>query len=130
MALGKIKADTLEHSTAGSLDTSYVVDGSAKAYIDFNGSGTVAIRGSLNTASITDHGSGDYTQAFSNSFSNNNYSSWMNCTQEAMASNNVSIGINEGTRPTTLALRCLIQRDSGTDVDEQDVNYGSVGDLA
>ena len=32
MALGKIKADTLEHSTAGSLDTSYVVNGSAKAW--------------------------------------------------------------------------------------------------
>ena len=29
MANGKIKADTLEHSTAGSLDTSYVVNGSA-----------------------------------------------------------------------------------------------------
>ena len=32
MALGKIKADTLEHSTAGSLDTQYVVNGSAKAW--------------------------------------------------------------------------------------------------
>ena len=30
MALGKIKADTLEHSTAGSLDTQYVVNGSAR----------------------------------------------------------------------------------------------------
>ena len=32
MALGKIKADTLEHSTAGALDTQYVVNGSAKEY--------------------------------------------------------------------------------------------------
>ena len=32
MANGKIKADTLEHSTAGSLDTQYVVNGSAKAW--------------------------------------------------------------------------------------------------
>ena len=38
MALGKIKADTLEHSTAGSLDTSYVVNGSAKAWTNINGS--------------------------------------------------------------------------------------------
>ena len=33
MALGKIKADTLEHSTAGSLDTKFVVKGSAKVWI-------------------------------------------------------------------------------------------------
>ena len=39
MALGKIKADTLEHSTAGSLDTSYVVNGSAKAYLSMDSSG-------------------------------------------------------------------------------------------
>ena len=29
---GKIVADQLEHSTAGSLDTSYVVNGSAKSW--------------------------------------------------------------------------------------------------
>ena len=32
MALGKIVADTLEHSTAGSIATNYVVEGSAKAW--------------------------------------------------------------------------------------------------
>ena len=32
---GKIIADTLEHSTAGSLDTQYVVQGSAKAWCKF-----------------------------------------------------------------------------------------------
>ena len=33
---GKIVADTLEHSTAGSLDTQFVVNGSAKARIRYN----------------------------------------------------------------------------------------------
>jgi hypothetical protein len=38
MALGKIKADTLEHSTAGSLDTQYVVNGSAKVtWVNYTG---------------------------------------------------------------------------------------------
>jgi hypothetical protein len=32
MALGEIKADTLTHSTAGSLATNFVVNGSAKAW--------------------------------------------------------------------------------------------------
>ena len=55
---GKLIADQIEHSTAGSLDTSYVVNGSSKCWVNFNGSGTVAIRKSHNTSSITDVGTG------------------------------------------------------------------------
>ena len=74
MALGKIKADTLEHSTAGALDTQYVVNGSAKSWINFNGTGTPAARDSFNHASITDNGTGDYTLALTSSMGNVNYS--------------------------------------------------------
>jgi len=70
---GKIIADTLEHSTAGSLDTSYVVNGSAKAWVNFNGTGTVAVRGSNNVTSITDNGTGDYTENFTNAMNDANY---------------------------------------------------------
>ncbi|BCV06953.1 MAG: hypothetical protein CM15mV148_070 [uncultured marine virus] len=35
MAFGTLKADTLTHSTAGSLATNYVVEGSAKAWIRY-----------------------------------------------------------------------------------------------
>ena len=74
MALGKIKADTLEHSTAGSLDTSYVVNGSAKAWIDHTQVTTSSIRDSLNISSITDAGTGQtYPIAFSNNMSSSSY---------------------------------------------------------
>ena len=66
---GKIIADQIEHSTAGSLDTQYVVNGSAKAWVNFNGSGTIAARNSLNTSGLVDNGTGDYNQNFVNSFS-------------------------------------------------------------
>ena len=33
---GKIVADTLEHSTAGSIATNYVVDGSSKHFVRYN----------------------------------------------------------------------------------------------
>ena len=49
---GKIIADQIEHSTAGSLDTQYVVNGSAKAWVNFNGTGTIAARNSLNLSSL------------------------------------------------------------------------------
>ena len=71
---GKIIADTLEHSTAGSIATNYVVEGSAKAWVNFNGSGTIAARDSFNVSSLTDNGGGDYSVNFSNSFGNINYS--------------------------------------------------------
>ena len=45
----------------------------AKAWINFNGTGTPAIRDSFNFSSITDHGTGDYTLTFINAMSNTNY---------------------------------------------------------
>ena len=69
MALGKIKADTLEHSTAGSLDTSYVVNGSAKAWIDINSAQT-SILASLNVSSFDDDGTGEGGANFTSNLSN------------------------------------------------------------
>ena len=45
----------------------------AKAWVNFNGTGTVAIRDSHNVSSITDNGTADYTTNFSNAMSNSNY---------------------------------------------------------
>ena len=36
----------------------------ARAYVDFNGTGTVAINKSLNFTSLADNGTGDYTCSF------------------------------------------------------------------
>jgi hypothetical protein len=74
---GKIVADTLEHSTAGSIATNYVVNGSAKAWADIEySSGTPVTRGSgsFNIASYTDVSTGDYKANFSNSMSGTDYS--------------------------------------------------------
>ena len=50
------------------------VRGSAKAWVNFNGTGTVAIRGTpFNVTSITDNGTGDYTVNFTNALSDANY---------------------------------------------------------
>ena len=45
------------------------VSGIAAAWVNFDGTGTVAIRGSLNTSSITDNGTGYYSQNFASSLS-------------------------------------------------------------
>lgn len=73
---GKIIADQIEHSTAGSLDTSYVVQGSAKVWLNLTGTGTVTVNGSLNISSVADIGTGQYTENFSNSFASTSVQSF------------------------------------------------------
>lgn len=45
-----------------------------RAWVNFNGTGTVAIRASFNVASITDNGTGDYTVNFATAMPDENYS--------------------------------------------------------
>lgn len=45
----------------------------AKAWVNFNGTGTVAIRASYNVSSITDNGVGDYTVNFTTAMVDANY---------------------------------------------------------
>ena len=47
--------------------------GIAIAWVNFNGTGTVAIRDSYNVSSITDNGTGDYTINFASALTNTNY---------------------------------------------------------
>jgi len=72
MALGKIKADTLEHSTAGSLDTQYIVAGSPRAWFQANLE-TPVVQQSINISSITDVQSGQHDFTYTNSFAQRTY---------------------------------------------------------
>jgi len=45
----------------------------AKAWCNFDGDGTVSIRGSYNVSSVTDNGTGDYTVNFSTAMSDTNF---------------------------------------------------------
>ena len=45
----------------------------AKAWVNFNGQGTVGIRRDFNVNTITDNGTGDYTVNFSNAMSDANF---------------------------------------------------------
>ena len=45
----------------------------AKAWVNFDGTGTIAIRDDFNIESLTDNGTGNYTVTFSNAMPNANY---------------------------------------------------------
>lgn len=77
---GTIIADTLTHSTAGSVTTDFVVNGSAKAWVRYDGTSVTAgadlvgVGDSFNYSSVVDNGTGNYTFSFTNSMSSVNWS--------------------------------------------------------
>jgi hypothetical protein len=74
---GTIVVDTIQSSTAlppTVQNTSAVEIGTfCRAWVNFNGTGTVAIRASFNVTSITDNGTGNYTVNFTNAMPDANY---------------------------------------------------------
>jgi hypothetical protein len=66
----------------------------ARAWVNFNGTGTVAIRGSANVSSITDNNVGRWTVNFSTSMPDANYSTVVTCNFE------VDVGIPCNTNST------------------------------
>lgn len=78
MAYGTLKADVIQSDTAGVAPQFNDGNGTqtgtlCRAWVNFNGTGTVAIRGSFNVSSITDNGTGDYTVNFTNALSDTNF---------------------------------------------------------
>jgi hypothetical protein len=65
---------TAGNNTTAVATTAFVrADNNVKAWVNFNGTGTVAIRGSFNVSSITDLGTGTYRVNYTNSLADTNY---------------------------------------------------------
>ena len=73
--MSTLRLTTISNQTgSSSVPSETVINGSAKAWVNFNGTGTVAIRASFNVSSITDNAVGDYTVNLTNAMSDANYS--------------------------------------------------------
>lgn len=70
---GKTSAGNITVTSEGGAATQSLQQGLAKAWVNFNGSGTLAVRDSFSIASVTDGGTGNFTPNFSNAFSSTNY---------------------------------------------------------
>jgi hypothetical protein len=64
--MSTLKVNTIQNTSGTEVYT-------CKAWVNFNGTGTVAIRASGNVSSITDNGTGDYTINFTSAMSDTNY---------------------------------------------------------
>ena len=112
---GTLTISTLSDGT-NSTSATNCIQGSAKAWVNFDGTGTPAIRASYNVSSITDNGTGDYTVNFTNALPDANYS-----VAGALGGSTI-LGIDIGNlatvAPTTTTFRFLSRgTTSGTPTD-------------
>ena len=88
-----------------------------RAWVNFNGTGTVAIRGSANVSSITDNGTGDYTVNFTTALPDANYCWSMGGDGSGARLNTWGYAKTNVTAPTTSALRVLFNDDTSAAID-------------
>lgn len=128
-SFGTLKADTLTHSTAGSLATNYVVNGSAKAWCSYQMNSSNAINGSLNVSSQTDTASGHSTIAWTNSMTAGYGVGGMSSDQKMLCANQGgSAAYNTALSSSSGKFSSV--SDGGTDSDSNVNVFAIFGDLA
>jgi len=98
----------------------------ALAWVNFNGTGTVAIRSSYNVSSITDNGTGDYTINFSTALSDANYSATFGGGRLTTSAIVITERHNASTHTTT-QLRIYTLNESWTPTDPDYVSVAIFG---
>ena len=106
--MSTIKANTLLHSDGSTtnppaipaLDTRM-----AKAWVVFNGTGTLAVIGSYGVSSVTDNAVGRYTVNFSTAFANTNYCATANARYVNDSWPWACVGMSSDDAKTTSAMK-------------------------
>jgi hypothetical protein len=89
-----------------------------RAWVNFNGTGTVAIRASYNVSSITDNGTGDYTVNFTTAMVDANYALSVSAKEDDSGTAAGSIfGYVNRFAQTTSAVRVSSRTGGGTVLD-------------
>jgi hypothetical protein len=140
--MATLKTNTLTGtSTAGSIavtgegnsTTTNLQQGLAKSWVYFKGNDTFGIQDSFNTASATDHSTGNYTTTRTNAFANDDYATAGICSSTGGGNIHYNFIVeNQDDRVrTTTALRIYLLNALGPGTyDAIDVSLQFCGDLA
>lgn len=109
--------DTTRAITPSSLRAAVAATGTApifacRAWVNFNGTGTVAIRASGNVSSITDNGTGDYTVNFATAMPDADYCIQATASQAGTGNNGMICSVLASSPPTTTAVRIRVQQEA------------------
>ena len=136
--MSTLKADTIQNTSGGAV--TLTKQSAAKAWVNFNGTGTIAARDSFNVSSLTDHGTSSHSVAFSTSFSNNDYAIQLTAVQNSTSSGNQVWGVYSNGSWTngdanvatgTFRMHGRFQNTSGAQDQDTDVISANIhGDLA
>ena len=127
--MSTLKTNTIQHLTSGFNNIVTHTDGAGtvnaahcRAWVNFNGTSTVAIRAQFNVSSITDNGTGDYTVNFSNALSDASYA--ITGTGGSGVNTGTVFMCPRGADPTTSAVRIYAINAGDT---LQDTAFNSIG---
>jgi hypothetical protein len=124
-----LRVNTLtDASSNNSTAVSVINQGTAKVWVNLNGTGTIALRDSYNVSGVTDNGTGNYTYAISSNMGNANYAN----TAMGNEGNAGDVMIDDNNAiPTTSAIRVQARTYNSGEVSDPDFIYHtSHGDLA
>ena len=135
MANGTIAFDTLQTSgqitgTAKSLDTDYVVTGSAKMWANVDQTGTQALVANFGISSISDTGVGNTTLSYTNAMGSTAYVATEMVGGGTGSTGDESFCCIPGTSLSTSSLPIRVRLDTGTASDADIVCIVITGDLA
>jgi hypothetical protein len=108
----------LFNSGYGSVAVAY----GCRAWVNFNGTGTVAIRASGNVTSITDSGAGDYTVNFTTAMPDANYAVTVSQSISSGGAATIQFTREDLTARTASAFRTRVTNTSSAAVDAEQVN--------
>ena len=135
--MATLKTNTLTGtSTAGSIavtgegnsTTTNLQQGLCKAWINFNGTGTIAARDSFNFSGLTDNGTGDATVTFTNAMADQNYTPTSSSSDGDICATQADRTDGNGSRQTTNFKSRI--RDTGATARDAIAYVALFGDLA
>jgi len=113
-------AETGAQAAQAAAESVYDVDTIIKAWINFNGTGSIAIRNSFNVSSIVDNSAGNYTVNWDTDFADVNYAATV-----TSRNNQTLFG---ATTFTAASLQVETQNSSGAPQDDQIICVIAIGD--
>ena len=121
-----IKANDIQNASGG-IPTVKSQQLIPTAWVNFNGTGTVAIRDSEGVSSIGDNGTGDYTINFSTNMPNTNYAVCGSCSNgdgDGVAGDDQSLfsNVKKTFAPATTSIRVGTRN---VDANQKDMKYTS-----
>jgi hypothetical protein len=127
--MSTLKADTIQSTGGGAVTLTN--QSAAKLFVNFNGTGTVAIRGSLNVTSITDLSTGDYRVNYGTNFANINYALSHSQKNGTTGRTFLNAGGTNQTDPTTSNSEIMSYNEASTAYIDPNFVYATAhGDLA